>query len=1001
MKRTILFAVPIFSALTGALAQTTDGNTQKSYSVVERGGHHRIWERLETEPGLDGQTVQRPLRYTEMETGMNYWENGTWNESKAEIEIVADHAAAAKGQHKVIFAPNVTDPELIFLETPDGKEFRSRIFGLSYFDSSTGKAVLIAEVKSSEGQLLPPNRVIYPDAFDDVRADVEYIYTKACFEQNIILRTQLPLPAEYGLNPQSTRLQVLTEFFNPPVPAKSVDVHGAGVTDEFLDFGEMKMGRGKAFSVGESTDDRQVPVLKQWTEIEGRTFLVEEIPFTSVDDQINGLATRPRGASLKRNRQGKGENVIAALTKLLPKRTAKATTNNIRLAALDRPQAKGVVLDYTITLSSATNFTFKSDTTHYVSGTVNLSGTTTFEGGSIVKYAVANNATVVASNAVWQTDSYRPVIFTSLNDNSVGEPISGSSGNPTTSFAGGVALNLGGQTTPTLSHVKFSYLSNAVNASGITLLNAQLIQCYSVFASSADTFNLRNVLGFKLNTLQKQTCGICTPAVIRAENVTLHFVTNLVSAITNATISLTNCLLVQTTNLQPATIITNHSYMLSSDSGVFQTVNGGTHYLAANSIYRNAGTNEINADLLAWLQKKTTYPPLGFTNTTSTYSSLGPQAQRDTDTPDVGYHYDPLDYIFGKVDQNTDMTITAGTAVGWFRYDSSWFHGGHGIHIADNKTVNFSGLADAPCWFVHQTTVQESLVGYTPYDAGPGGLTGWATSKANRPYLNLRFTKFAGLPIYRNHIRDDNGALFVTGNHCEFFGGGVGGYVSDLMLTNCLLDRVLTWLSSGNTNYNESFSFQNCTVRGGYFSLIRDSANTGRVKVTVRDCAFDGGVDLTMSDSYSANSSLTYCDYNAFLTGATRTTPTGSNDKIVSAYNWQSGWLGNFYLPSTSTLIDADVMAASTVGLNHFTTQSADNSEESSSAVDIGYHYVGVNSSGNPIDTDGDGRPDYLEDANGNGTLDSGETDWHYPTGVNDLGLRVIITEPKRNANLP
>lgn len=979
MKITML--VLASGLLTGWVAngQVTGFGTVASrdaYAIVEVGRDQRIWERIEYEPGSDGREVPRRRHYTELETGMHYWEDGQWKETREEIEIVADHAVASRGGHKVIFSPNITDPEVIFLETPDGKQFRSRVVGLSYYDAASGKGVLIAEPRSTEGRVVSPNRVVYPDAFDDVRADVEYVYTKAGFEQNVVLRAQLPLPAEFGLNPQTTRLQVLTELFNPPVPGKSEDMRAAGLTDEYLDFGELKMGRGKGFSVGDGADTREVPIVKKWTAMEGRDFLVEEVPLPLVEEQISGLMSRPRGAALTPGRQGQGGNVIAALKNLLPKRLAKNNASQMRMARLEQPRARGFVLDYTLTLTSATNFTFKSDTTHYVSGTVHLSGTTTFEGGSIVKYAVANNASVVASNTVWQTGSYRPVLFTSKNDNSVGEPISGSTGNPTTSFAGGIALDLAAQTDPILEHVKFSYLSNAINASDVTLLNAQLIQCYSVFASTADTFHLRNVLGFKLGTLQKQACGACTPAVITMENVTLHFVTNLVSAITNASIALTNSLLARVTNLQPATIITNHSSVLGDDSGVFQTVNGGSHYLAAGSVYRNAGTNNLNADLLAWLRRKTTYPPIAFTNTASTYTLLGPQAQRDTDTPDLGYHYDPLDYVFGKVDQNTDLTFKAGTAVGWFRHNSSWYHGGHGIHIADTKTVNFAGLVDAPCWFVHQTTVQEQLIGYTPYNAGPGGITGWATAKALRPYLKLQFTKFAGLPIYRNHTRDDWGALSVSGTHCEFFGGGLGGYASDLMLTNCLLDRVGAWLSGGDTNYCDEFAFRNCTIRGGYFVLDRQSANIGRVKITILDTAFDG-LNPDTDDPHKNNSSLTTYNYNGYRTGAVKTDPAGADDVTVTAFDWQVGPLGGFYLPGDSGLIDEGSVGAPSVGLYHFTTQTTSSSKETSSTVDIGYHYVGTDSSGRALDYDGDGLADHFEDVNGNGSYQSGsETDW-------------------------
>ena len=51
-----------------------------------------------------------------------------------------------------------------------------------------------------------------------------------------------------------------------------------------------------------------------------------------------------------------------------------------------------------------------------------------------------------------------------------------------------------------------------------------------------------------------------------------------------------------------------------------------------------------------------------------------------------------------------------------------------------------------------------------------------------------------------------------------------------------------------------------------------------------------------------------------------------------------------------------------------------------------------------PSDSDGDGIPDYLEDRNGNGVTDTGETNWQDP---NDLGLKVWITEPKSNSNIP
>jgi hypothetical protein len=51
-----------------------------------------------------------------------------------------------------------------------------------------------------------------------------------------------------------------------------------------------------------------------------------------------------------------------------------------------------------------------------------------------------------------------------------------------------------------------------------------------------------------------------------------------------------------------------------------------------------------------------------------------------------------------------------------------------------------------------------------------------------------------------------------------------------------------------------------------------------------------------------------------------------------------------------------------------------------------------------PLDYDGDGLPDYFEDRNGNNVTDTGETNWQ---DQNDLGLKVWITEPKSNSNIP
>lgn len=109
-------------------------------------------------------------------------------------------------------------------------------------------------------------------------------------------------------------------------------------------------------------------------------------------------------------------------------------------------------------------------------------------------------------------------------------------------------------------------------------------------------------------------------------------------------------------------------------------------------------------------------------------------------------------------------------------------------------------------------------------------------------------------------------------------------------------------------------------------------------------------------------------------------------------------YLGDYYLPADSPLIDAgSVTNAGLAGLYHYTTQT-DQSRELTTPLDLSFHYVAVDGTGKPMDTDSDGFADYVEDANGNGIVDSGETDW---SDSNDYGLRVLITHPRARSILP
>jgi hypothetical protein len=423
MKTSWFAVVLLTSTVIGTQAQVGNAPVQPGagpsvlpaptpYAVVSRDANSRVWQRLNCQTSPSGQVVTNVHRFVEVATGLNYWSNGQWAESKEQIGILPNGGAAAtNGQHQAYFPGDLFQGE-IQLVTPDGKQLQSRPIGLSYDDGSN--MVLIAELTNSVGYLVGSNQVVYPNAFSGINGDVRYTYRKGGFEQDLVLLSQLPDPAALGLNPQTTRLQLLTEFFNPPPPVVSTTVlpqqAGITLTDENLDFGVMKVAPGRAFLIGNETNSSAGNALvgKQWVQMAGRQILVEEVPMTALADALATLPV-PQLTSAQ-----KGTNTVQAVASgkwpLPPQHLTKPgdTGQPMQMARVagpsrgslpDRPlkggmqmarvagPSRGLVLDYQLVNGWQNDFTFQKDTTYLISGTLYISLTGTFEGGTVIKYA--------------------------------------------------------------------------------------------------------------------------------------------------------------------------------------------------------------------------------------------------------------------------------------------------------------------------------------------------------------------------------------------------------------------------------------------------------------------------------------------------------------------------------------------------------------------------------------------------------------------------------------
>jgi hypothetical protein len=180
-------------------------------------------------------------------------------------------------------------------------------------------------------------------------ADIFYENKKSDLEQNIVLKTQPPSPAEYGMNPATTVIQAWSEFLNPAAPRVTrAATSQSGVTDQRLDFGAMKMGPGSAFLLGHAGKSR-THVFEEWINAENRTFLVEQIPLPKIAAQLRALPAPSTDSGMDAIPSTPTNTPSSALLRrpsptqcLPPVQMARKSSKQIQVAAVSRTPASGL-----------------------------------------------------------------------------------------------------------------------------------------------------------------------------------------------------------------------------------------------------------------------------------------------------------------------------------------------------------------------------------------------------------------------------------------------------------------------------------------------------------------------------------------------------------------------------------------------------------------------------------------------------------------------------------
>jgi hypothetical protein len=501
---------------------------------------------------------------------------------------------------------------------------------------------------------------------------------------------------------------------------------------------------------------------------------------------------------------------------------------------------------------------------------------------------------------------------------------------------------------------------------------------------------------------------------VAAENITAD-VANLCTASNSPTyIVLTNSIV--TGNANGATL---QNSVASPDPSNFQTNGTGNYYLATGSALHQSGTANISPYLLNEFQSKTTYAPLALPEfmPVSGNLTLSPQVPRYTNgAPDIGYYYDALDYTVAGATNFGTITVLPGTVIG-LREDlnTSTFWG---FNLREESSFVSHGTPTRPIVFTDVQWVQEQFE--SPCFALFVPDFESATNDA-APALDFRFCNFypstswyqvwAGNRSTGDYLASYNSVVNWMMRDCNLHGGqislgepdkdyffgipedtfyGVGAVTwNNNLFENVQINLVPTWdWDDGFINVDLAFSAHNNLFHNGSLILVPSPSSAGNW--TFEDNLFDqvNFFQLTgfpLDYDYNGYWPLTALQLQPGYASQLQATTTGDgftdggNEQVLSyAPPYVSGAFGNYYLSTLTDLYEAGSRTAGAAGLAQYTAFISQAKDASGSAVDIGLHYVAATNNA-PLDSDHDGIPDYVEDANGNGVVDANETDPHNP----------------------
>ncbi len=914
--------------------------------------------------------------YTQIANGLNVaGPDGQYRPADSSFAVTGAGAEATGTAHHLELPVNINTIGGIKASFPDGTILESHPLCFGYYDPVDGSSLVLGNIRDAIGWLVASNQVVYSNCFSGgIKASISYYNNLAGMAQDLILEQRPPDPQTYGLS-SASRLELWTEFTGAtPEPDQTVRVirrerdetkrtamFEPDFTDTELVFGHIRFARGAAFAKAANADSRQldpkrVPVGKFYDLQDGRRFLIEGVDY----QRIRSLLTNLPPANVASR-----TNASVNLGRQFPTmRLARAGGNDSILIAQvpSSPSAPVFVLDYVTVydLGSFQNYVFASGVTYLVQNVAWFYGLTRIEPLAVVKFA-PNGTLDIRGDIDCRAEAYRPAFFTSKDDNSVGDGISGSSGYPVMTYDLPPFLELEYSQWINLKHLRFRYASQAIAADAypaqLNIRNCQFSSCYyGLVAGNHLSVNLYNVLVYNFVWF-----ATAYELNLHAEHLTAHQGSRVnYDCSGDGTTTFINSLLIGVTTQMPYVDV--NSAWDPVGAGVFQTGAGGLHYLASGA-HRDAGTSNIDPTLADELRKETTYAPQSLPRYLTADRLLTQYAPRDGDGQfDRGYHYDPIDYaaLGTALYPAVTVTIAPGVVVG----AGAGQLGSFGFGLLLDSKLQAQGSPLDRVRLTHLSNVHEAPYTVT-YDNSA------LLHQVQPSTALLRFAVFG--------VRREGDELFTSGQgdyrlrDCRLQRGHIFGPSNyTLAATNCIFEHVYVGLASQSTLY--CWLYNNTFDHGSV--LLQDNGHNGTFEV--HDNIFQETALNWIGVAHSYNGYIYAGSMPAWVN-------TQNGDVPLSTLAFQNGPLspqfGDFYLPSSSGL-ESGSRTVAAAGLFHYTTRV--DQQKDIQQVDLGFHYVALNGNQQPVDSDSDYAPDYFEDADGNGVQDGTEFSYLVPDWDHD-----------------